>query len=119
MGKIMTGESNFIDNKGKWAVATKLDVKEGLNPKIRRALKKSIIEEANKIKSNNIKNKKNHILNKQEYLNSMVTIMSCKSELININGKCIIELYFNIRKELDPKIKRALKKSIIEQANFI
>ena len=54
MGKIMTGESNFIDNKGKWAVATKLDVKEGLNPKIRRALKKSIIEQANKIKGTNI-----------------------------------------------------------------
>ena len=119
MGKIMTGESNFIDNKGKWAVATELDVKEGLNPKIRRALKKSIIEQANKIKGTNIKNKKNHILNKQEYLNNMETIMSCKSELININGKCIVELYFNIRKELEPKIKRALKKSIIEQATFI
>jgi hypothetical protein len=54
MDKIMTGESNFIDNKGKWAVATELDVKEGLNPKIRRALKKSIIEQANKIKGTNI-----------------------------------------------------------------
>lgn len=54
MGKIMTGESNFIDNKGKWVVATELDVKDGLNPKIRRALKKSIIEEANKIKGTNI-----------------------------------------------------------------
>lgn len=54
MGKIMTGESNFIDNKGKWAVATELNVKEGLNPKIRRALKKSIIEQANKIKGTNI-----------------------------------------------------------------
>lgn len=54
MGKIMTGESNFIDNKGKWAVATELDVKDGLNPKIRRALKKSIIEQANKIKGTNI-----------------------------------------------------------------
>ena len=54
MDKIMTGESNFIDNNGKWAVATELDVKEGLNPKIRRALKKSIIEQANKIKGTNI-----------------------------------------------------------------
>ena len=54
MGNIMTGESNFIDNKGKWAVSTELDVKEGLNPKIRRALKKSIIEQANKIKGTNI-----------------------------------------------------------------
>jgi hypothetical protein len=50
----MSGESNFIDNKGKWAVATELDVKKGLNPKIRRALKKSIIEQANKIKGTNI-----------------------------------------------------------------
>ena len=54
MGRIMTGESNFIDNKGKYAVATQLDVKEGLDPKIRRALKKSIIEQANKIKGTNI-----------------------------------------------------------------
>jgi hypothetical protein len=53
-GRIMSGESNFIDNKGKWAVATELDVKKGLNPKIRRALKKSIIEQANKIKGTNI-----------------------------------------------------------------
>jgi hypothetical protein len=57
-------------------VSTELDVKDGLNPKIRRALKKSIIEQANKIKGTNIKgtnikNKKKQILNEQEYLNSM------------------------------------------------
>lgn len=53
-GRIMTGESDLIDNHGKWAVETGFDIKDGLNPKIRRALKASIIKEANKIKGKNI-----------------------------------------------------------------
>jgi len=49
LGIIMTGKSELKKSKqGKYSVDTELNIKKGLEPKIKKALKKSIIEEAEK-----------------------------------------------------------------------
>ncbi len=48
VGTIMKGKSDLIKKGDKYSVDTEMNIKEGLEPKVKRALKKSIIDETNK-----------------------------------------------------------------------
>ena len=45
IGTIMKGKSDLVKKNNKYSVDTELDIKEGLQPKIKRALKKSVVKE--------------------------------------------------------------------------
>ena len=48
IGEIMRGHSELVNKKGKLSVDTELNVKKGLEPKVQRALKKSVDKELEK-----------------------------------------------------------------------
>ena len=55
IGTIMKGKSDLVKKNNKYSVDTELDIKEGLQPKIKRALKKSVVKELDtKIKGRSI-----------------------------------------------------------------
>lgn len=62
-----------------------------------------------------IKNKPKTKKSKTEYKEG--EIMKARSELIKKGDKYSVDIELNIKKGLDPKVKRALIKSIIEELN--
>lgn len=49
-----------------------------------------------------------------------IILMNCKSELVKKpNGKYTVDTEINIKKDLEPKVKRALIKSIIGELNNV
>jgi len=105
-GNISKSRSDLKKNKsGKYEVETKLKVKKGLEPKVKRALKKSIIDEVNKkIKGGSIQ---------LDYSSSEEDKTDSESDEDDIKeyGKMLSHLINHIKDKKEPIDKKDVKQS--------